>query len=65
MKMRIVQKFVRVTLLSVCMMWGVAACAVTVTVDVNDVRAEVPLTLYGTGMEDVNHEIYTLTPIFE
>ena len=32
--------------------------AVNVHVDVSDVRAEVPRTLYGTGMEDVNHEIY-------
>ena len=32
--------------------------AVNVHVDVADVRAEVPRTLYGTGMEDVNHEIY-------
>ena len=31
---------------------------VTVSVDMSDVRAEVPRTLYGTGMEDVNHEIY-------
>ena len=35
-----------------------AAGAAIVTVDVADVRAEVPRTLYGTGMEDVNHEIY-------
>ncbi len=31
---------------------------VKVSVDVSTVRAEVPRTLYGTGMEDVNHEIY-------
>ena len=31
---------------------------VNVTVTVDDVKAEVPRTLYGTGMEDVNHEIY-------
>ena len=30
----------------------------TVYVDMSDVRAEVPRILYGTGMEDVNHEIY-------
>lgn len=29
-----------------------------VTVDPDKVEAEVPRTLYGTGMEDVNHEIY-------
>ena len=58
MKTRIVQKFARVTLLSICMMWGITACAVTVTVDENNVLSEVPRTLYGTGMEDVNHEIY-------
>lgn len=32
--------------------------AVTVTVDVDTVRTQIPRTLYGTGMEDVNHEIY-------
>ena len=32
--------------------------AVTVSVDVSKTKAEVPRTLYGTGMEDVNHEIY-------
>ena len=32
--------------------------AVSVTVDETKVRAEVPRTLYGTGMEAVNHEIY-------
>ena len=32
--------------------------AVQVTVDPTKVRAEVPRTLYGTGLEDVNHEIY-------
>ena len=31
--------------------------SVTVSVDVSKVIAEVPRTLYGTGMEDVNHEI--------
>jgi len=31
---------------------------VRIAVDPSDVRAEVPRTLYGTGMEDVNHEIY-------
>ena len=31
---------------------------VQVTVDPSVVKAEVPRTLYGTGMEDVNHEIY-------
>ena len=31
--------------------------SVTVSVDVSNVIAEVPRTLYGTGMEDVNHEI--------
>ena len=36
----------------------VAAKPVTVAVDVNDVLAEIPRTFYGTGMEDVNHEIY-------
>ncbi|MBR4171367.1 MAG: hypothetical protein IKR48_06915 [Kiritimatiellae bacterium] len=35
-----------------------SAFGVKVTVNVSDVRAEVPRTLYGTGMEDVNHEIY-------
>ncbi|MBR2839256.1 MAG: hypothetical protein IKE55_10760 [Kiritimatiellae bacterium] len=30
----------------------------TITVDLEDVRAEVPRSFYGTGMEDVNHEIY-------
>ena len=32
--------------------------AATVSVDIGDVRAEVPRTIYGTCMEDVNHEIY-------
>ena len=31
---------------------------VVVRVDLADVKARVPRTLYGTGMEDVNHEIY-------
>ena len=34
------------------------AFAATVSVDVSKVKAAVPRTLYGTGMEDVNHEIY-------
>ncbi len=38
---------------------SVFAChGATVTVDTASVLAEVPPTLYGTGMEDVNHEIY-------
>lgn len=32
--------------------------AVQISVTADQVIAEVPLTLYGTGMEDVNHEIY-------
>lgn len=32
--------------------------AVHVSVDPTVVRSEVPRTIYGTGMEDVNHEIY-------
>lgn len=32
--------------------------AVQVTVNPSDVTADVPRTLYGLGMEDVNHEIY-------
>jgi alpha-L-arabinofuranosidase len=48
---------------SVVPLFAMALCsfhagAVKVTVDVADVRAEVPRTIYGTGMEDVNHEIY-------
>ena len=35
-----------------------AALSVEVTVDPSQVLAEVPRTLYGIGMEDVNHEIY-------
>ena len=31
---------------------------VRVSVDLSDIRAEVPRTLYGSGFEDVNHEIY-------
>ena len=31
---------------------------VKVSVGLDDVKAEIPRTLYGTGMEDVNHEIY-------
>ena len=34
------------------------ADAATVKVDVREVRAEIPRTIYGTCMEDVNHEIY-------
>ena len=37
---------------------GADGLKVTIAVDLSDVRAEVPRTLYGTGMEDVNHEIY-------
>ena len=37
---------------------GLRADPVRVSVDLRAVRAEVPRTLYGTGMEDVNHEIY-------
>ena len=46
--------------LAAAVMFGTAipAGAVKVTVNVADVKAEVPRTLYGTGMEDVNHEIY-------
>ena len=32
--------------------------SVHVSADLNVVKSEVPRTLYGTGMEDVNHEIY-------
>ena len=35
-----------------------ALLAVNVVVDLDEVRNVVPRTLYGTGMEDVNHEIY-------
>ena len=34
-----------------------ALLAVNVVVDLDEVRNVVPRTLYGTGMEDVNHEI--------
>ena len=37
---------------------GANGLKTTITVDLSDVRAEVPRSLYGTGMEDVNHEIY-------
>ncbi|MBO7721201.1 MAG: hypothetical protein J6T01_02225 [Kiritimatiellae bacterium] len=37
---------------------ALTAAGVNVSVDLADVRAEVPRSLYGTGMEDVNHEIY-------
>ena len=37
---------------------GILLAAVQVTVDVQNVTADVPKTLYGIGMEDVNHEIY-------
>lgn len=37
---------------------GILLAAVHVTVDVQNVTADVPKTLYGIGMEDVNHEIY-------
>ena len=40
----------------VCQMHSAGAAAVNV--DVGDVRAEIPHTIYGTCMEDVNHEIY-------
>jgi len=36
---------------------GVAADKVQISIDPSKVLAEVPRTLYGTGMEDVNHEI--------
>ena len=32
--------------------------AAKVSVNLDEVKAEVPRTIYGTGMEDVNHEIY-------
>ena len=38
--------------------WIGPADAVAVKVDVREVRAEIPRTIYGTCMEDVNHEIY-------
>ena len=31
---------------------------VVISVDAGKVKAEIPRTLYGTGLEDVNHEIY-------
>ena len=40
----------------VCQMHS--AGAVAVNVDVGDVRTEIQYTIYGTCMEDVNHEIY-------
>jgi len=39
-------------------MTGMTVGAVTISVDPAKVVAEVPRTLYGSGMEDVNHEIY-------
>ncbi|MBQ7189622.1 MAG: hypothetical protein IJR99_09435 [Kiritimatiellae bacterium] len=36
----------------------IRADGVKVSVNLSDVRSEIPRTLYGTGMEDVNHEIY-------
>ena len=44
--------------LSAACVFAAEGPAVKVTVDVSKVKAEVPRTLYGTGMEDVNHEIY-------
>ena len=46
-----------------CWVFSLSAAAalageVVVRVDLDDVKARVPRTLYGTGMEDVNHEIY-------
>ena len=35
-----------------------AVGAAKVSVNLDEVKAEVPRTIYGTGMEDVNHEIY-------
>ena len=43
---------------AVAFVTAAAAGAVNVSVNLDDVKAEVPRTLYGTGMEDVNHEIY-------
>ena len=40
------------------MAMGLFATPVRISVDASKVMAEVPQTLYGTGMEDVNHEIY-------
>ena len=37
---------------------GMSAAPVRISIDASKVVAEVPRTLYGTGMEDVNHEIY-------
>ena len=36
----------------------VASARVTVTVDSSDIRNEISSSIYGVGMEDVNHEIY-------
>ena len=44
--------------LAMSLLWVVTVRAVMVSVDVSRTKAEVPRTLYGTGMEDVNHEIY-------
>ena len=47
---------------SLLLSWGAAtgmsAEPVRISIDASKVVAEVPRTLYGTGMEDVNHEIY-------
>ena len=43
---------------AVAFVTAAAAGAVKVSVNLDDIKAEVPRTLYGTGMEDVNHEIY-------
>lgn len=48
------------------LLWGMALFAggvfagapVAVNVDPSNVKGRIPRTLYGTGMEDVNHEIY-------
>ena len=37
---------------------GMTSRPILVSVDLADIRAEVPRTLYGTCLEDVNHEIY-------
>lgn len=45
-------------LVAACALTGLADDAIKVSVDLGKVKSEVPRTLYGTGMEDVNHEIY-------
>ena len=56
--MWMVNNVLKTILLALCALFFVTSSAQTLTVDASVVVADISPLIYGTGMEDVNHEIY-------